>query len=73
MHDLKHTYGKRLRAAGVNKEDRKDLLGHKQGDVTTDYSAAELARLLEASNRVVRSKTDGSRKTPALTVLRLTA
>src|SRR5690348_2579974 len=53
---------------------RKDLLGHKQKDVTTDYSAAELARLLEAANRVVRSKTEEeSRKTPALTVLRLVA
>ena len=53
-------------------EDRKDLLAHKQTDVTTDYSAAELARLLEAANRVVRPKTE-SCKTPALTVLRLTA
>ncbi len=29
MHDLKHTYGRRLRAAGVSFEDRQDLLGHK--------------------------------------------
>jgi hypothetical protein len=54
----------------VSKDDRKDLLGHKQTDVTTDYSAAELSRLLEAANKVVRSQTLSS-KTPSLTVLRL--
>lgn len=29
--DLKHTSGRRLRAAGVSYEDRQDLLGHKSG------------------------------------------
>ena len=29
VHDLKHTFGRRLRAAGVSFEDRQDLLGHK--------------------------------------------
>lgn len=28
-HDLKHTFGRRLRAVGVGFEDRQDLLGHK--------------------------------------------
>jgi integrase len=67
-HDLRHTYGRRLRAAGVSKEDRKDLLGHKSRDVTTDYSAAELSSLIEAANRLIRSK-----DSPSLTVLRLVA
>jgi integrase len=67
-HDLRHTFGRRLRAAKVSKEDRKDLLGHKSNDVTTDYSAAELANLIECANRVVRT-----RESPALTVLRLAA
>ncbi|MBI5571202.1 MAG: tyrosine-type recombinase/integrase [Desulfomonile tiedjei] len=31
VHDLKHTFGRRLRAAGVCFEDRQDLLGHKSG------------------------------------------
>ena len=43
VHDLRHTFVQRLRAAGVSLEDRKALLGHKSGDVTTHYSAAELA------------------------------
>ena len=68
VHDLRHTYGRRLRAAGVSFEDRQDLLGHRSTRVTTDYSAAEPANLLNAANQVKKS-----RKSPAMTVLRLTA
>jgi integrase len=64
VHDLKHTFGRRLRAAGVSFEDRQDLLGHKSARITTHYSVAEIGNLIAAANRVVRS-----RKTPALTVL----
>lgn len=53
VHDLKHTFGRRLRAAGVTFEDRQDLLGHKSGRITTHYSAAELSRLLAATNSIV--------------------
>ncbi|MBV6342317.1 tyrosine-type recombinase/integrase [Candidatus Magnetobacterium casense] len=52
VHDLKHTYGRRLRAAGVSLEDRQDLLGHKSSRITTHYSAPELINLIEASERV---------------------
>lgn len=52
VHDLKHTYGRRLRAAGVSFEDRQDLLGHRSSRITTHYSAAELQNLLKASNSV---------------------
>jgi integrase len=38
VHDLRHTYGRRLRAAGVSFEDRQDLLGHKSTRITTHYS-----------------------------------
>jgi integrase len=55
IHDLKHTCGRRLRAANVPEEDRKDLLGHKHGrSVTTHYSMAEIAKLIAYSNRVCR-------------------
>ena len=67
MHDLKHTFGRRLRAAGVPLETRKVLLGHRNGDITTHYSAPELQELLEAANRVCDTK---SGKTPALGVLK---
>jgi len=52
VHDLKHTFGMRLRAADVNFEDRQDLLGHKNGSITTHYSQAEIRNLIEASNRI---------------------
>lgn len=67
IHDLKHTYGRRLRAAGVSFEDRQDLLGHKSGRVTTHYSMPELVSLITAANAVCG---DQSRKSPALTILR---
>jgi integrase len=35
VHDLKHTFGRRLRAAGITEEDRKALLGHKNGSITS--------------------------------------
>lgn len=40
VHDLKHTFGRRLRAAGVSFEDRQDLLGHRSGRITTHYSSS---------------------------------
>src|SRR5476651_559115 len=52
MYDLKHTYGHRLRVAGVGFEDRKVLLGHKSDHVTTHYSAPEIGALIEASDDV---------------------
>ncbi len=63
VHDLKHTFGHRLRAAGVPFEERQDLLGHRSGRITAHYSAPDIARLLEAAERVCQ---------PALnTVLRI--
>ena len=52
MHDLKHTFGRRLRATGVSFEDRQNLLGHKSGRITTHYSAVELKNLYDAANMV---------------------
>jgi integrase len=66
VHDLKHTFGRRLRAAGVSFEDRQDLLGHRSGRITTHYSAAELSRLIEAAEKVV----DRTGSQPELLVLR---
>jgi hypothetical protein len=52
VHDLKHTFGRRLRAAGVSFEDRQDLLGHKSVRITTHYSMPELDNLIAAANTV---------------------
>ena len=67
VHDLKHTFGRRLRAAGVSLETRKVLLGHTTGDITSYYSAPELHELIEAVNRVCAGD---SGKTPALTLIK---
>ena len=64
VHDLKHTFGRRLRAAGVVFEDRQDLLGHKSTRITTHYSPAELANLLVAANKVC----GGSNSSPTVTL-----
>jgi integrase len=66
VHDLKHTFGRRLRAAGVSFEDRQDLLGHRSRRITTHYSATDLVRLIEAAESVCER--DGKR--PELVVLR---
>jgi len=55
-HDLKHTFGMRLRAAGVPFEDRQDLLGHKSSRITDHYSAPTIERLLESAESVVGMK-----------------
>ena len=52
---------------GVSFEDRQDLLGHRSGRITTHYSQAELANLIEAAEKVYAEQ---SRKSPAITWLR---
>jgi len=52
VHDLKHTFGRRLRAVGVSFEDRQDLFGHRSGRITTHYSAAEFSNLIEVAEWV---------------------
>lgn len=56
VHDLRHTFGRRLRAAGVSEEDRMDLLGHRSKSMTTLYSAAEIHHMIEAANTVCDGK-----------------
>jgi integrase len=59
VHDLKHTFGRRLRAENVSFEDRQDLLGHRSGRITTHYSSAELQSLYESANKVCAEKQSG--------------
>jgi len=56
VHDLRHTFATRLRRSGVGIEVRKDLLAHSNLDITTHYSAGELAELLEAVERLAGSE-----------------
>jgi integrase len=52
VHDLKHTFGRRLRAAGVSFQDAQDLLGHKSRRMTTHYSRPEILQLIQAAELV---------------------
>ena len=61
VHDLKHTFGRRLRKANVSFEDRQDLLGHKSGRITTHYSDAEVENLIVAANKVCERDDSGSK------------
>jgi integrase len=67
VHNLKHTVGRRLRAVGCPVETRKVLMGHKDGDITTHYSAAELDELLHWMEKLTER---GAIQTPTLTVLK---
>jgi integrase len=69
IHDLKHTFGRRLRAAQVSLEDRQDLLGHKSNRITTHYSPAEVKHLIDVANKVCHREIS----TPTLTAIRLKA
>ena len=67
VHDLEHTFGYRLRAAGVAFEDRQCLLGHEAAHITTHYSAVDIRTLTECSEKVCDL---ASRKSPALSIVR---
>ena len=67
VHNLRHTFGRRLRSAGIPLETRKALLGHANDDITTHYSAAELAELINAAEAIVSR---GRTETPNLMLIR---
>lgn len=69
VHDLRHTFGRRLRAVGVSYEDRQDLLGHKAGRITTHYSPAEIKNLMDAANKICEKRVS----TPTLTLVKCNA
>ncbi|MEI6108000.1 MAG: site-specific integrase [Opitutae bacterium] len=56
VHDLRHTFGNRLRYAGVGFEDRQDLLGHHAKRITSHYSRAEIERLIEAAETLCEAQ-----------------
>lgn len=60
IHDLRHTFGRRLRAAGVVNETRSELLGHVNGSITTHYSAAEVRELVDAVELIAEKRGEES-------------
>jgi integrase len=67
VHNLRHTFGRRLRSAGVPLETRKALIGHANGDITTHYSEAELEELRKAAEKIVDPRVA---QTPTLMIVR---
>ena len=67
VHDLKHTFEYRLRAADLAFENRQSLLGHTAAQITTHYSAADISTLISCAKRVCNL---ASRKSPALSIVR---
>ncbi|RDH89750.1 MAG: hypothetical protein DIZ77_06560 [endosymbiont of Seepiophila jonesi] len=55
VHNLRHTFGRRMEAAGIPREYRKALLGHEIQDVTDLYSGPGLARMLDHAERIKRT------------------
>ena len=53
IHDLRHSFGSRLRAAGVSVEDREALLGHANHSMAGHYASADVGRLLKQANLIV--------------------
>ncbi len=51
-HNLRHTFARRLRLAGVPLETRKVLMHHIDGDITIHYSPAEVGELLDAVEKL---------------------
>lgn len=64
VHDLRHTFGCRLRAAGVSAEDREVLLGHANHSMAGHYASADVGRLIKQANLVLN-------RTGTCTVLRV--
>jgi len=54
IHDLRHTFACRLRAAGVSMEDREVLLGHANHSIAGHYASADVGRLLEKANLILK-------------------
>lgn len=51
IHDLRHTFGQRLRDAGVAAEDRALLMGHAIEGMPQHYATATISRLVDVANQ----------------------
>lgn len=56
IHNCRHTFAYRLRAAGVPEEDRNALLGHARTNLAQHYAPADIERLLTHAEKVVQRK-----------------
>ena len=52
FHDLRHTFGSHLMAAEVSYDVRRQILGHKDGDITAHYCKVPTTQLIDAVKRL---------------------
>ena len=53
IHDMRHTFACRLRAAGVSAEDREALLGHAHHSMAGHYASADVGHLIKQANLIL--------------------
>ena len=56
IHNLRHTFAHRLRAAGVPEEDRNALMGHSNVNLSQHYALPDIERLEAYAERVTETK-----------------
>lgn len=56
IHNCRHTFAHRLRAAGVPQEDRNALLGHANTNLAEHYATPDIERLLAHAEKIVQRK-----------------
>ena len=56
IHNLRHTYAHRLRAAEVPVEDRDALMGHSKASLSQHYALPDIERLQKMSERVTEMR-----------------
>ena len=56
VHDLRHSFACRLRAAGVSAEDREALLGRANHSMAGHCASADAGRLMEQANLIVERR-----------------
>jgi len=56
IHNLRHTFAHRLRAAGVPDEDRDALLGHNNVSLSQHYALPDIERLQDMAERVTERR-----------------
>lgn len=57
LHNLRHSFGHRLRSAGVSQENRNALLGHARTNLAEHYALPDLRKLFDAAE-LITQRTD---------------
>lgn len=56
IHNLRHTFGHRLRTEGIGPEDRDSLLGHNNKSLTQHYALPTIERLAVLAESITKAR-----------------